>query len=145
MVEPLVRDWMHEGVIVCAPEVPLAQVADAMKAHQISALVVVDTAGLAVGVISRTDLANASFVQPYMRYWRGMAARHLMSSPVISVAAETPIAEAVAVLRKRKIHRLVVTEPVPGGGERPIGILSLTDVLRHLDLNGADLLEERTR
>lgn len=131
MVEPKVRDWMHEGVIACGPETPLPEVAETMKAHRISALVVVDAAGLAVGVISRTDLANASFVEPYMRHWRGFTARHLMTSPVISVDAETPIPAALALLKAKKVHRLVVTEAVTGG-ERPIGILSLTDVARHL-------------
>ncbi|MEK6666939.1 MAG: CBS domain-containing protein, partial [candidate division NC10 bacterium] len=100
--------------------------------------VVVNTDGLALGVISRTDLANASFVEPYMRHWRGMTARHLMTSPVISVGAGTPVADALDLLRTRKIHRLVVTEAVPGG-ERPIGILSLTDVVRHVDPLGGGL------
>ncbi|MBI2154125.1 MAG: CBS domain-containing protein [Candidatus Rokubacteria bacterium] len=131
--EPRVRDWMHEGAITCAPGTPLPEVAQTMRAHAISALVVVDAAGLAVGVISRTDLANASFVEPYMRHWRGMTASHLMTSPVISVRAEMPVAEALDLLKAKKIHRLVVTEPAPGGGERPIGILSLTDVVRHLE------------
>lgn len=131
MAELKVRDWMHEGVIVCPPDMPLDQVAETMKAHGISALVVVDAAGLAVGVISRTDLANASFVEPYMRHWRGMTARHLMTSPVISVGKETPLPEALALLKAKKVHRLVVTEAVTGG-ERPVGILSLTDVARHL-------------
>lgn len=135
MSEALVRDWMHEGVITCGPEAPLSGVAETLKTHQISALVVVDKEGLAIGVISRTDLANASFVEPYMRYWTGMSAHHLMTSPVISVRAETPLDEALDLLRARKIHRLVVTEPVPTGGERPVGILSLTDVVRHLNLN----------
>ncbi|MBI4588952.1 MAG: CBS domain-containing protein [Candidatus Rokubacteria bacterium] len=136
MAEPQVCDWMHEGVIVCAPDTPLPQVAETMKAHAISALVVVDAAGLALGVISRTDLANSGFVQPYMRHWRGMTASHLMTSPVISVRADASLAEALDLLRTRKIHRLVVTEPVPGGGEKPIGILSLTDVVRHLTSEG---------
>ena len=139
MTEPRVRDWMHEGVIVCAPEAPLEEAATTMQAHRISALVVVDGAGLAIGVISRTDLANASFVQPYMRHWRGMTVRHVMTSPVISVSADRPLAEALDLLKARKIHRLVVTEPMPGGGERPMGILSLTDVLSHLDLREAGL------
>jgi len=133
MTGPVVREWMHEGVIVCAPETTLPEVAQTMKTHQISALVVVNTDGLALGVISRTDLANAGFIEPYMRHWRGMTARHLMTSPVISVGAGTPVADALDLLRTRKIHRLVVTEAVPGG-ERPIGILSLTDVVRHVDV-----------
>jgi CBS domain-containing protein len=132
--EPLVRDWMREGVIACRPETPIPEVAETMKAHGISALVVVDAEGLAVGVISRTDLANAIFVEPYLRHWRGMTARHLMTSPVVSVRAETPVGEAIQLLTSRRIHRLVVTEPAPAGGERPVGILSMTDVVRHVDV-----------
>jgi CBS domain-containing protein len=122
---------MHVGVITCGPDAPAAEVAERMKANDVSALVVVDAGGYAVGVISRTDLANAVFVQPYLRHWRGMTARHLMSSPVISVRAETPVKEAVALIHRRKIHRVVVTEP-EGDGQRPIGILSVTDLVRQL-------------
>lgn len=126
-----VRHWMHEGVITCTPDTPVTEVADTMNVHDISALVLVDKEGYAVGVISRTDLLNATFVQPYLRHWRGLAARHLMSSPVISVGAETPIEEAMTLIRDRKIHRVVVTE-AKGGRERPIGILSVTDLVRRL-------------
>ncbi len=125
-----VRDWMHVGVIVCRPDTPAAEVADAMKAHDVSALVVVDDDGYAVGVISRTDLVNAIFVQPYLKHWRGLTARHLMSSPVIHVREETPIEEAISLIRERKIHRVVVTRP-EGDRERPVGILSVTDLVRH--------------
>ena len=68
MAEELVRDWMHLGVITCGPETTIQAVADAMKAHDISALVVVDEAGDAIGVISRTDLVNARFVEPYLKH-----------------------------------------------------------------------------
>ena len=54
-----------------------------------------------------------------------------MSSPVISVSGATPLAEAAACLHDRKIHRLVVTEK-HGTHERPIGILSVTDLVRKL-------------
>jgi len=131
MAEELVRDWMHRGVITCGPETTIQAVADAMKAHDISALVVVDEAGDAVGVISRTDLVNARFVEPYLKHWRGLTAKHLMSSPVVSVSDATPLAEAAACLRDRKIHRLVVTEK-HGPHEKPIGILSVTDLVRKL-------------
>ncbi|MDE2179415.1 MAG: CBS domain-containing protein [candidate division NC10 bacterium] len=131
MAEELVRDWMHRGVITCGPETPIQTVADAMKAHDISALVVVDEAGDAIGVISRTDLVNARFVEPYLKHWRGLTAKHLMSAPVISVSDATPLAEAAARLRDRKIHRVVVTER-RGPHEKPIGILSVTDLVGKL-------------
>ncbi len=129
--EMKVREWMHLGVIVCGPDTSAEDVAETMKLHDVSALVVTDGDGYAVGVISRTDLVNATFVQPYLRHWRGLAARHLMSSPVVSVRAETPLAEAVRLIRERRIHRVVVTVP-EGTRERPIGILSVTDLVGHL-------------
>ena len=132
MPEPCVREWMHLGVITCTPETPAENIAEAMKRHDVSALVVVDAEGYAVGVISRTDLVNATFVQPYLRHWRGLSARHLMSSPVVSVRAESPLAEAVRLIQERRIHRVVVTVP-EGARERPIGILSVTDLVGHLN------------
>ena len=125
-----VRDWMHFGVIACEPETPAEKVAETMRRHDVSALVVVDGDGYAVGLISRTDLVNATFVEPYLRHWRGLAARHLMSTPVISVRAETPIEDAARLIRERKIHRVVVTV-ADTIGERPVGILSVTDLARH--------------
>jgi CBS domain-containing protein len=123
-----VRECMRPGVISCSPETLLDEVAATMRTEDVSALVVVQD-GIAVGVISRTDLVNSAFVEPYMRFWRGMAARHLMSSPVATVSPEVPLARAVELLRAHRIHRLVVTEPV-GGVERPVGVLSMTDIVR---------------
>jgi CBS domain-containing protein len=131
MGEKTVRDWMHRGVITCHPETPVEEVAHTMDAKDISALVVIDEGGDALGVISRTDLVNARFIQPYLKHWRGMNAEHLMSKPVISVAPETPISEAVSLLHEKHIHRLVVVEK-SDGHLRPLGILSVTDLARHV-------------
>jgi len=124
---------MHAGAVTCRPDTPVTEVARTMQAEHISALVVTDAQGLAVGVISKTDLANSTFVEAYLAHWRGMEARHLMTSPAVSVRPETPIAEAVGLLRRRKIHRLVVTEPADGG-ERPVGILSMTDIVARMEV-----------
>jgi CBS domain-containing protein len=128
MSELRVDQVMHVGVISCGPEATLEEVAAIMRGNEISAVVVVE-GGVAVGLVSQTDLVNAAFVQPYMRYWRGMTVRHIMSTPVVSVRPEAPLSEAVAILRDQQIRRVVVTEPTPAG-ERPVGILSMTDVVR---------------
>ena len=130
-----VGDWMHRGVITCKPETPVAEVAATMDAKDISALVVTDESGDALGVISRTDLVNARFVQPYMKHWRGLNAEHLMSKPVISVSAGTTIDEAVQLLNEKRIHRLVVVEK-SDRHMRPVGILSVTDLAKHISDNG---------
>jgi CBS domain-containing protein len=131
MAGELVRDWMHQGVITCHPETPVAEVADTMASKDISALVVVNDSGDAVGVISRTDLVNARFIQPYLKHWVGMTAEHLMTKGVISIGPEATIEEAARKIQEQKIHRLVVTEQ-GSDRARPIGILSVTDLARHV-------------
>lgn len=131
MTPVTVGDWMHRDVITCDTETPVAEVAAIMDLHDISALVVVAASGEALGVISRTDLVNARFIQPYMKYWRGLSAHHLMSKPIISVTADTSIDEAVQLLNEKRIHRLVVVENTRGDA-RPVGILSVTDLARHV-------------
>jgi CBS domain-containing protein len=54
-----------------------------------------------------------------------------MSKPVISVAPDTEIKAAVEMLHEKRIHRLVVVETV-GGHKRPVGILSVTDLAKHV-------------
>jgi CBS domain-containing protein len=131
MSQVTARDWMHQGVITCRPDTPVDEVAETMEMKDISALVVIDGAGDVIGVISRTDLVNARFVQPYLKHWRGMTAEHLMSQPVISVAPDTDIKVAVEMLREKRIHRLVVVETV-GSHRRAVGILSVTDLAKHV-------------
>ena len=131
MNDKTVQDWMHRGVITCRPETPIAEVAETMDARDISALVVIDRDGDALGVISRTDLVNARFIQPYMKHWRGLNAEHLMTKPVVSVTPHTTIQEAVQLLNEKRIHRLVVIEK-QSGRSRPVGILSVTDLARHV-------------
>jgi CBS domain-containing protein len=126
-----VGEWMHRGVITCEPETPVAEAAATMDSHDISALVIIADDGEALGVISRTDLVNARFIQPYMKHWRGLNAHHLMSKPVISVSADTSVEEAVQLLNEKRIHRLVVVER-ESGRIRPVGILSVTDLARHV-------------
>jgi CBS domain-containing protein len=60
-----------------------------------------------------------------------MVARHLMSAPVVSVRADSSVAEAAALMRERRIHRVVVTA-LEGARERPVGILSATDLVGRL-------------
>jgi len=135
---PRVRDWMRLGVVTCEPETSAEALAETMSLHDVSAIVVTDADGFVVGLVSRTDLVSATFAGPDRARWRGLTARQLMSSPVISVRADCPVTEAVRRIRERHVHRVVVTVP-EGGGARPIGILSVTDLIEHLCAARADL------
>ncbi|HYL39679.1 MAG TPA: CBS domain-containing protein, partial [Candidatus Binatus sp.] len=57
----------------------------------------------------------------------GLAVRHLMTSPAITVRRSTPLVIAARKMERHAIHRLVV---VDDADERiPIGVLSMTDLI----------------
>jgi CBS domain-containing protein len=122
---------MRLGVVTCAPDTPVETVAQTMNVHDVSALVVTDDEGFAIGLVSRTDLVSATFAELDRPRWRTLTARQLMSNPVISVRADSPVAAAAQRMREQHVHRVVVTVP-EHGRERPIGILSVTDLVEHL-------------
>ena len=62
--------------------------------------------------------------------WPGLAVRHLMTAPPITVTRSTPLSAAAARMERNHIHRLVV---VADDDETiPIGILSTTDLVHDM-------------
>jgi signal-transduction protein with cAMP-binding, CBS, and nucleotidyltransferase domain len=126
--EPRVSDLMSRTVATCRRDMPIAQVARVMTDRDVSALVVVDSAGLMEGLISRTDLIT---LRAHDEYWQGLKAEHVMVKKVICVTPDTPLRDALALLLLRKIHRVIVVEDCEQSS-KPLGVLSLTDIVRDM-------------
>lgn len=126
MKDKLVRDVMHRKVISCRVDTPLPEVAGRLSSEKINALIVVDESGDLSGVVSQTDLVKAC-----ERDWRSMVAEDVMTSDVVTVVADIPVLAAVELMVDNQIHRVVITQ----GGlapRRPVGVLSMTDVVREM-------------
>ncbi len=136
-MERTVGDIMHRGVITCQRETPVQDVAQQMTQQDVSALVVVDDDGNLSGLISRTDLVNARLYEQYWKHWRGLTAGHIMVSDVVSVRPSDPVQHASKLMMERKIHRVVVVDETDNG-VKPIGILSITDLVRDIATADAD-------
>ena len=54
-----------------------------------------------------------------------------MTGKVITVTPESKVTEAIDVMVKNRIHRLVVSEP-EGDKLLPVGVLSTTDIVREM-------------
>ncbi|EFO79244.1 putative signal transduction protein with CBS domains [Oscillochloris trichoides DG-6] len=130
-MERTVSEVMHRGVLTCSRETPVQDVARQMTEQDISALVVVDEVGNMIGLISRTDLVNARLYEQYWKNWRGLTAGHIMVTDVVSVRPEDSLQYASRRMMERHIHRVVVIEDADGG-VRPIGVLSITDLVRDI-------------
>jgi CBS domain-containing protein len=95
-----VRDVMHEGIVVCAPESPLRYAAGLMARHNIHAIVVWgdDEEGGAWGVLSDSDVLSA--------FGRGEldgSASALAQTPMITVSADDGVLRAAELMRRHRV------------------------------------------
>ena len=123
----LVRDVMHRGVITCWADEPDTDVAQRLREYAINAIFFLDHSGRAEGVISQTDLARA-----YVRGgWEAHTADEIMTPEVVTISGDIPLDVAVQIMLDKHIHRLLI---VQGGltPNRPVGVLSLSDVVREM-------------
>jgi CBS domain-containing protein len=122
-----VGDLMAVDPIVMGANMPLDEAAELLDRHGISGAPVVDAAGSLVGVLSQTDLIRARSTEYLWANWPGLAVRHLMTTPAVTVERSTPIVIAAARMERHRIHRLVVV--ADDDRTLPIGVLSTTDVV----------------
>lgn len=130
---PTVGDVMSIEPIVIRADAPLSDAVHLMDHHRISGLPVVDRSGTLAGVVSQADLARARGTEQLWANWPGLAVRHLMTSPAITVERTTPLALAVQKMERLRIHRLVVVDETDV--TFPIGVLSLTDIVHSIALD----------
>lgn len=132
---PTVADLMARDPILVAADASLSEAAGLMDQHHVHGLPVVDGDGALIGVLSQTDLNRARSTEYLWANWPGLAVRHLMTSPAVTVHRSTSLMAAARRMEQHQIHRLVVVED---GDERsPIGVLSMTDLIHALALETA--------
>jgi CBS domain-containing protein len=149
------RDLMTPEVVSVSPDTPIRDIGVLLLAHHISAVPVVDTAGMVVGMVSEGDLIGRSAADreasrdwwlalvaegeelnsDYLAHLRSSerTARDVMSAPVVRVTEGTDVFEIAALLAQYRIKRV----PVVRDG-KIVGIVSRADLLR--ELAGAEAL-----
>jgi CBS domain-containing protein len=123
---------MHADVVACPLDTPIRRVAQELEKHHIHALVVVDENGYVVGVISQTDLVRARSTKPDWDTWQDLPASRLMTPYPVMVRPDDSLQLAINLLSENQIHRLVVVNHEPNGQMRPVGILSMTDLVHQM-------------
>lgn len=125
-----VADHMASNPIIIRADASLTDAAALMDRHHVHGLPVVDHSGALVGVLSQTDLNRARSTEYLWVNWPGLAVRHLMTSPAITIHRSTPMIVAARKMEQHQIHRLVVVED--GDDSTPIGVISMTDMIHVL-------------
>lgn len=114
-----VRTFMSRELVSVTPTTTLGDITALLEKRDISAVPVVDDAGVLRGVVSMTDILRASSDSVAVPL-----AAHVLRHPPITVDADAPLREAAEKMAHNRIHRVVVTE-----GGRAVGILSTRDAM----------------
>jgi CBS domain-containing protein len=135
-----VGEAMSRGVISCPPETPLRVVARMMATYGVHAIFVFehadedDEAPQLWAVVSDLDLVAATRLD-----LDTLTAGATAVTPLVSVPADSSIAEAGSLMAQHGIAHLAVTDP---DTRRPIGVISTLDIARAV---AAELVEEAER
>jgi CBS domain-containing protein len=125
---------MRHGVIACAPDVSLRTVARAMESHGIHCVLVAGLASAGGGerfvwaVVTDSDLVAAAAGDGGETRAADVARTE---APTIEPSA--PLADAARTMAEHRVTHLVVVEPE---SERPVGVVSSSDIVRSLALGG---------
>ncbi len=122
--------------IVIRADAPLSEAVALLEKHHIHGVPVVDATGTLVGVLSQTDLLRARSTEFLWANWPGLAVRHLMTSPALTIHRSTPLADAARKMERHHVHRLVVV--ADDDESLPIGVVPTTDLVRAMADETAD-------
>jgi CBS domain-containing protein len=120
-----VADLMTRDVHTCTIQDSLNGAARIMWDHDCGCAPVVDAHGKLVGIVTDRDISMAAYTQGVQL--DAIPVERVMSAKVISCGRGDDLETAHQLMRTHEIHRL----PVVDSRSRPIGILSLSDVINH--------------
>ena len=139
-------DVMATKVITVRPDTPVATIAEVLLANRISAVPVVNDKDVLVGIVSEGDLIHRveAGTERHRSWWlelltgketlahefvmsHARKAADVMTRPVISVQADTPLGDIAALLEKHRIKRV----PVASNG-KIVGIVSRANLIQAL-------------
>ena len=127
-------DVMTNGVRTISPAARAVAAREAMRLHGIHHLVVTDKSDV-VGVISARDLGRPGSTRE-----REASVADVMSRPAVTIDREAPVRKAANLMRGRFIGCLVVLD-----GRRPIGVVTVSDLLEVIGKGGVPLARSGRR
>jgi CBS domain-containing protein len=132
---PSVGELMSIEPITIGIDEAIGRAEELMSERAVTGLPVVDRVGRLQGVLSQTDIVRAHASGQPLANWPGLAVRHLMTSPALTIRLDESLLTAARMMEQHHIHRLVVVAP---DGQHPIGVISTTDLVHAL----VELLEQ---
>jgi CBS domain-containing protein len=115
-----IRGVMTPDVVTASPEATVRETAGLMRERNVGCVVLVDSDGRPVGLLTDRDLAITVVADARDP---DEAAAVLASSPVVSASVEMDVEEVAALMVRHGVRRLTVLD-----GDRLAGIITLDDL-----------------
>jgi CBS domain-containing protein len=102
-----VEDIVRTEPITISPDISIQQAAIKMASHKISSMVVVDSTGMAVGMVTDRDFREKVIAEA-----KDVAApvKSIMNTPLITIDSEDNCFEALLRMIRHRIHHILVME-----------------------------------
>lgn len=139
-----VRDVMTRDVVSVHSYAPFKDIARTLFDREISAVPVLDDTCHVIGIVCAADLVEQLARRPRdgaHRETRAVSAQMLMTSPVVSVTAETDAVAAARLMYRNAVKHL----PVVNDSGRLVGIVSEKDLLSVYLRPDAEIQDEIVR
>ena len=127
----LLRDIMTRGVTSVPMDITLREVAKILIDQSVSGVAVTDHNGEIMGFITEMDMLHVVVDKSLL----DCTAEEIMTTSLKSISPSTDLETAASVMLEARIHRLIIlSESGMGASDRPVGILSASDIIRQLTL-----------
>lgn len=127
----LLRDIMTRGVTSVPMDITLREVAKILIDQNVSGVAVTDHNGEIMGFITEMDMLHVVVDKSLL----DSTAEEIMTTSLKSISPSTDLETAASVMLEARIHRLIIlSEQGMGASDRPVGILSASDIIRQLIL-----------
>jgi predicted transcriptional regulator len=144
-VDRLVKEVMTAKTKTLSPEMTIRQAWEEMLNLQVKAFPVINSEKNVIGILTDEDLINRAGIQQRLSVAKhfdsefikqeliqldqsGLKVRDVMTTPVITVNADSHLGAAVTIMKKNQLKRL----PVTNEKQELVGILSRLDILRQI-------------
>ena len=133
MIQSKVSEVMTAAVKFCPVANSINDAAQIMWENDCGCVPVVDEATRVVGIVTDRDLAMATYTQGRPLF--DIAIKPVMSKKVITCGLDDTVSFALKLMRDAKVHRL----PVVDHQGKLVGMLSLSDIAREIEIESADV------
>jgi len=114
-----VRDIMSKDLVTVLPDSSIHDCAKLMKKHGISSVIIKNSRGELLGIVTKTDLVSTFLI----RSTASLPISKVMTKNVITVSPDDSIFEVESILLNNKIRRVIVASK----NKNPVGIITYRD------------------